>query len=60
MDEILTEFYKSSNWTTGPRADIIERISKSTKLIIELPVMSIDALRGSNHSEKSRFFLACD
>ncbi|MBI6550590.1 NIPSNAP family protein [Xenorhabdus lircayensis] len=52
MHEILTEFYKSSDWIKGPRADIIERMDKSVKSIIELPVLSIDALRGSNHIDE--------
>ncbi|MDX8000131.1 NIPSNAP family protein [Xenorhabdus sp. Reich] len=49
MHEMLTEFYKSSDWIKGPRVGIIERIDKSVKSIIELPALSIDALRVRQH-----------
>ncbi|PHM35851.1 NIPSNAP family protein [Xenorhabdus innexi] len=48
MDElsaIQARFYKSDEWLNGPRTGIIERIDKSVKTVVEMPVSAIDALR---------------
>ncbi|MBD2783857.1 NIPSNAP family protein [Xenorhabdus sp. DI] len=48
MDELSTiqdRFYKSAEWINGPRTGIIEKIDKSVKTVIEMPVSTIDTLR---------------
>lgn len=38
-------FYASADWRTGPRAAIIGMISTSLKVITEVPVAAVEALR---------------
>ncbi|HCA9136438.1 TPA: NIPSNAP family protein [Klebsiella quasipneumoniae] len=45
MDTVLEAFYSSTDWRTGPREDIIRSIETSIKTVMNLPAVSVDALR---------------
>ncbi|MBD2816599.1 NIPSNAP family protein [Xenorhabdus sp. Flor] len=45
LSAVQDRFYKSDEWINGPRIGIIEKIDKSVKTVIKMPVSAIDALR---------------
>ncbi|MDD9340573.1 MAG: NIPSNAP family protein [Providencia heimbachae] len=45
LNSTQSEFYKSDEWLSGPRIEIIEAIGTSIKTIMELPEFAIEVLR---------------
>ncbi|PHM36285.1 NIPSNAP family containing protein [Xenorhabdus mauleonii] len=45
LSTVLDKFYKSDEWISGPRTEIIEKINNSIKTVVEMPVSAIDGLR---------------